>query len=289
MARNGKTFEKRILEKEESNKKFYFLKPDDVYNKYYLKKVKDFTENKSLLTSQEIAKKQQEILKKVTVQEFKPDKPPKQFEFIADAPSISPLDLNIVKLTAQFVARNGKQFLTDLMNREQMNSEFDFLRPQHILFPYFAKMIEQYTKILIPSKNILKDIRAELTEEGIKNVLNDVQYREKYIQYEEKQVQIENQKIEKERLAYSSIDWHDFVVVEEVNYELDEIGDFPKPITPETLGCRLINDLRNEENYDVDMEIESEIEVKNEKDISHQKMSLLKSTILNLLRSHLLL
>ena len=28
---------------------------------------------------------------------------------------------NIVKLTAQFVARNGRQFLTNLMNREQVS------------------------------------------------------------------------------------------------------------------------------------------------------------------------
>jgi len=266
VARNGKSFETKIQEKEVSNKKFYFLRPDDIYNKYYLKKIQDFTENKNLLTSQEIAKKQQEILKKLIVQEFKPDKPPKQFEFLTDPPSISPLDLNVVELTAQFVARNGKQFLTDLMNKEQKNPEFDFLRPQHILFPYFAKLLEQYTKILIPPKDLLKDLRAELTKEGIENVLNDVKYRAKYINYEEKQAQIEIEKIEKERLAYNSVDWHEFVVVEDVNYEFNEIGDFPRPITPETLGSRLITDLRNEEDEtsDVDMDIEAEKEIPKE-------------------------
>jgi hypothetical protein len=30
-------------------------------------------------------------------------------------------DLDVVKLTAQFVARNGRHFLTNLMNREQRN------------------------------------------------------------------------------------------------------------------------------------------------------------------------
>jgi hypothetical protein len=29
--------------------------------------------------------------------------------------------LDVVKLTAQFVARNGRHFLTNLMNREQRN------------------------------------------------------------------------------------------------------------------------------------------------------------------------
>lgn len=266
VARNGKIFETKIQEKEVSNKKFYFLRSDDIYNKYYLKKIHDFTENKNLLTSQEIAKKQQEIFKKLIVQEFKPDKPPKQFEFITDPPSLSLLDLNVVELTAQFVARNGKQFLTDLMNNEQKNPEFDFLRPQHILFPYFAKLLEQYTKILIPPRDLLKDLRAECTKEGIENVLNDVKYRAKYINYEKKQAQIEIEKIEKERLAYNSVDWHEFVVVEDINYEFNEIGNFPKPITPETLGSHLITVLRNEEDEtsDVDMDIEAEKEIPNE-------------------------
>lgn len=54
---------------------------------------------------------------------------------------------DVVKLTAQFVARNGSQFLTTLMNKEQRNYQFDFLRPQHSLFNYFTKLVEQYTKV----------------------------------------------------------------------------------------------------------------------------------------------
>ena len=56
----------------------------------------------------------------------------------------------MVKLTAQFVARNGRQFLTNLMNREQRNYQFDFLRPQHSLFQYFTRLLEQYTKAWLP-------------------------------------------------------------------------------------------------------------------------------------------
>lgn len=52
-----------------------------------------------------------------------------------------------MKLTAQFVARNGRQFLTSLMNREARNYQFDFLRPQHSLFQYFTRLLEQYTKV----------------------------------------------------------------------------------------------------------------------------------------------
>lgn len=61
----------------------------------------------------------------------------------------------VVKLTAQFVARNGRQFLTNLMNRDK-SYQFDFLRPQHSLFGYFTKLVEQYTKVRI--QNIVLQI-----------------------------------------------------------------------------------------------------------------------------------
>lgn len=80
-----------------------------------------------------------------------PKEPPPEFEFIADPPSISAFDLDVVKLTAQFVARNGRQFLTQLMQKEQRNYQFDFLRPQHSLFNYFTKLVEQYTKVTLTS------------------------------------------------------------------------------------------------------------------------------------------
>ena len=64
-------------------------------------------------------------------------------------------------MTAQFVARNGRQFLTTLMNREQRNNQFDFLRPQHSLFQYFTKLLEQYTKVLIPPKDLMKRLAEE--------------------------------------------------------------------------------------------------------------------------------
>ena len=54
---------------------------------------------------------------------------------------------DIIKLTAQFVARNGAQFMDQLMVREQKNETFDFLRKNHILFTFFTKMVEQYSKV----------------------------------------------------------------------------------------------------------------------------------------------
>uniref|UniRef100_A0A1B6LWF0 SURP motif domain-containing protein n=1 Tax=Graphocephala atropunctata TaxID=36148 RepID=A0A1B6LWF0_9HEMI len=158
VARNGPEFESRIRQNEVGNPKFNFLSLGDPYHAYYQHKVKEFREGrgqepvavppgfqqKAVASSTQL--KQQELLKQAEA--FIPKDPPVEFEFIADPPSISALDLDVVKLTAQFVARNGRQFLTNLMNREQRNYQFDFLRPQHSLFQYFTKLLEQYTKVI---------------------------------------------------------------------------------------------------------------------------------------------
>ena len=56
---------------------------------------------------------------------------------------------DIVKLTAQFVAKNGTSFLERLMQREQRSYQFDFLRKHHPLFSYFTKLVEQYSKVCV--------------------------------------------------------------------------------------------------------------------------------------------
>lgn len=59
------------------------------------------------------------------------------------------LSRDVVKLTAQFVAKNGKSFLQTLIQKEQKNYLFDFLRPQHGHFQYFTKLVEQYSKVFL--------------------------------------------------------------------------------------------------------------------------------------------
>lgn len=44
--------------------------------------------------------------------------PPAEYEYIADPPSISAFDLDIVRLTALFAAKNGRTFINHIMNKE---------------------------------------------------------------------------------------------------------------------------------------------------------------------------
>ncbi|XP_043924458.1 splicing factor 3A subunit 1 [Protopterus annectens] len=277
VARNGPEFEARIRQNEINNPKFNFLNPNDPYHAYYRHKVNEFKEGKGQEPSAAIPKVMQQqstaqqLPQKVQAQVIQetiiPKEPPPEYEFIADPPSISAFDLDVVKLTAQFVARNGRQFLTQLMQKEQRNYQFDFLRPQHSLFNYFTKLVEQYTKILIPPKGLLLKLKKEA--ESQKEVLDQVKYRVEWAKFQERERRKEEEEKEKERVAYAQIDWHDFVVVETVDFQPNEQGNFPPPTTPEELGARILIQERYEkfgESEEVEMEVESESEEEEEED-----------------------
>ncbi|XP_058813411.1 splicing factor 3A subunit 1 [Topomyia yanbarensis] len=278
VARNGPEFESRIRQNELGNPKFNFLSPGDPYHAYYQHKVREIREGRNDISSAVVPAgiqqlksaasaaaqlKQQELLKAVREEQFVPKDPPQEFEFIADPPSISALDLDIVKLTAQFVARNGRLFLTNLMNREQRNYQFDFLRPQHSLFQYFTKLLEQYTKILVPPKDLMNKLKIESApgRSSMNVVLEQVKYRANWNKHQDMQRRREEEKVERERVAYAQIDWHDFVVVEVVDYQPYESGNFPPPTTPDEVGARVLMEERlTEDDHDIEMQIESDDE-----------------------------
>lgn len=275
VARNGPEFEARIRQNEINNAKFNFLNQGDPYNAYYQHKVKEAKEGKiqpelalaptpTKPGQQQSAGGKQEI-SKIVEQPIVPKEPPPEFEFVADPPSISALDLDIVKLTAQFVARNGRQFLTNLMNREQRNYQFDFLRPQHSLFNYFMKLLEQYTKILVPGKDLMARLKRE--SEDAKVILDQVRYRVEWTKLQEAQKRREEEEAERERVQYAQIDWHDFVVVETVDYQPSEQGLFPPPTNPDEVGSRVLAQQRmEEEGEEVEMEVESDEEAGSDKE-----------------------
>ncbi|KAH9490718.1 splicing factor 3a, subunit 1 [Bulinus truncatus] len=265
VARNGPEFENRIRQNEVNNPKFNFLQPTDAYHGYYQHKVAEFKEGKAQepqapkITSQYLGVRPQETQK--IVETFVPKDPPPEYEFMCDPPSISAYDLDVVKLTAQFVARNGRQFLTTVMQKEQRNYLFDFLRPQHSLFTYFTKLVEQYTKILIPPKNLKEKLNKEVNHP--KEILDQVKYRVDWAKHQDREKKKEEEALEKERVAYAQIDWHDFVVVETVDFQPTEIGNLPAPTTPEEVGARILQMerfVRGEIPIDdaVEMEVESE-------------------------------
>lgn len=265
VARNGPEFEVRIRGNEADNPKFNFLNPNDPYYAYYEHKLKEFREIDTsepvaiLPVTKEAPKIGQQLKQKIqqqVVETIVPKDPPPVFEYMSNPPTISAIDLDIVKLTAQFVAKNGKAFLTNLMTREQRNYQFDFLRPQHSLFQYFTRLVEQYTKILLPPGDISERLEKDIVDPW--KVLERIQYRVEWQKYQEREKRKEEDEKERERIAFAQIDWHDFVVVETVNFREQEVSNLPPPVTRDQLGARILAQERLEKEQGGDEELPNE-------------------------------
>lgn len=250
MARNGIVFEgtsgaassgrgpaltgaDRIREKEKHNPKFSFLSTNDAYNAYYLWRLSEIKEGRGNAVA---AGRSNEV----AAEEEKPQGPPEpaEFQFSARMPNISAQDLEVVRLTALFVAKNGRQFMTTLSQRETGNYQFDFLRPQHSLHNFFQRLVDQYTTLLRAGGidgegGKLQQQRIQELEANVKDkfhVLARAKERAEWFKYQDEQKQKKEEEIEKEKMSYAQIDWHDFVVVETVLFtEADDQALLPAP------------------------------------------------------------
>ena len=83
-------------------------------------------------------------------------------------------------------------------------------------------------------------------------ILDDVNYRVEWGKYQERIKKQQQEKVEKERVAYAEIDWHDFVIVETVDFQ--SMGYFISSITSKLvkiliedidINCRKLNSLQN--------------------------------------------
>ncbi|EEA19579.1 SF3a splicing factor complex subunit [Talaromyces marneffei ATCC 18224] len=232
-ARNGPVFEQRIREKEQSNPKFSFLSPGDAYAAYYLWRLDEIKEGRG--TDVSAGRPGEAVVTPVPEKPKGPASPP-EFHFSARMPIINAQDLEVVKLTALFVAKRGKSFMTSLSQREARNFQFDFLRPQHSLYQFFTRLVDQYTILLTK-----EGIDAETTEKrrleelatNTKNkyhILDRAKQRAEWVKYQEQQKQKKEEEEEKERIEYAQIDWHDFAVVETVLFtEADDQIELPPP------------------------------------------------------------
>ncbi|POM70734.1 Splicing factor 3 subunit, partial [Phytophthora palmivora] len=255
VANNGRAFESRIVG-ERMSAKFSFLREADPYHAYYEHKVSEFIAKKDEPQEQEqeqaseqqtqVAKQQdktQEVVKAaetsgdvvvekkavqdVTAQVAKKIKekelePPPEEKFIIKHPTLSALDQEIMYLTAQYTALSGSSFLSGLATREQRNPQFDFLKPTHPLFAYFTALVESYTLVLAKQDTQMKRIT-----EGMDRmmVLDRCVHRMEWQRTEQERRDKEAAESDAERRALTQIDWHDFVIVETINFDdEDDLG-----------------------------------------------------------------
>lgn len=233
VARNGVVFEDRIREKEKHNPKFSFLSPNDAYSAYYAWRLEEVRAGRGTAVS---AGRAGEVAPAPAPEKPQGPAAPPEFHFSARMPNINAQDLEVVRLTALFVAQNGRSFMTTLSQKETRNYQFDFLRPQHSLYQFFSRLVDQYTILLqSASSDAVHAQQARIQElESYAadrfTILGRAKQRAGWVKYQEEQKQKNEEEAEKERMEYAQIDWHDFVVVETVLFEeADDQADLPPP------------------------------------------------------------
>ncbi len=241
VARNGPDFEKRILGSEKSNQKFNFLLPTDPYNAYYQSKIAAFKEEAAGGDAAAVQAKAEEAAKAAAEKSgiavvagtgsarAKVLQAPAKAEYSVDVPpGITSLDLDVIKLTAQFVARNGKTFLTGLTSREHSNPQFNFLKPTHSMFGFFTSLADAYSKVLMPPKGLSEQLKKDEDKSAL---LERALQRLEWDRTQEAAKKQEDDELEREREAMAMIDWHDFVVVETIDFFDEEDEELPMPLT----------------------------------------------------------
>ncbi|GAV58127.1 Surp domain-containing protein/PRP21_like_P domain-containing protein, partial [Cephalotus follicularis] len=287
VAKNGSEFEKRIIASNANNPKFNFLSTSDPYHAYYQHRLFEFrAQNQSsgqqpplepadsstpesapsvsAADSNEAALAAAAAKTDPTAQ-FRPPvrqplEPPEAEQYTVRIPEgITGEELDIIKLTAQFVARNGKPFLTGLTSREMNNPQFHFLKPTHSMFMFFTTLADAYSKVLMPPRGLTEKLRNSIAD--MTTVLERCLHRLEWEKSQEQARQKAEDEIEQERMQMAMIDWHDFVVVESIDFANDEDEDLPTPMTLEEVISRSkISAMEEDEIVEPGKEIEMEMD-----------------------------
>ncbi|KAI9107758.1 hypothetical protein K1719_021094 [Acacia pycnantha] len=285
VAKNGLEFEKRIIANNAGNVKFNFLNSSDPYHAYYQHRLAEFRAQNQSSTQQSPLQPLDSALSEPTISapasdgndaaaaptatksdpssQFKPVRkvlePPEAEQYTVRLPEgITGEELDIIKLTAQFVARNGKSFLTGLTSREVNNPQFHFLKPTHSMFTFFTSLADAYSKVLMPPKGLTEKLRKSVSD--MTTVLERCVNRLEWERSQDQARQKAEDEIEQERVHMAMIDWHDFVVVETIDFVDDEDKELPPPMTLEEVIRRSKVSSMEEDVVEPEKEVEMEMD-----------------------------
>ncbi|XP_028078820.1 probable splicing factor 3A subunit 1 isoform X1 [Camellia sinensis] len=280
VAKNGPEFEKRIIANNAGNAKFNFLNASDPYHAYYQHRLSEFRAQNQTSSLQQPsdtsasesapsvpdADGNEAVTKSDPSAQFRPVRKvlesPEAEQYTVRLPEgITGEELDIIKLTAQFVARNGKSFLTGLTSREINNPQFHFLKPTHSMFMLFTSLADAYSKVLMPPKGLTDKLKKSVTD--MTTVLERCLHRLEWERSQEQARQKAEDEIEQERVQMAMIDWHDFVVVESIDFADDEDEELPAPMTLEEVIRRskmsaVVEEDIVEPGKEVEMEMDEE-------------------------------
>ncbi|KAF2149912.1 hypothetical protein K461DRAFT_281149 [Myriangium duriaei CBS 260.36] len=227
--RRGPEYEDRMKEMGAKETKMQFVFPDNVYHAYYLWRKKEISEGRGDPNEEGAVAAAMKKTRKG------PTEPP-AFEFSARMPTISAIDLEIVKLTALFVAVRGSGWMTRFSQSYGQVPQFQFLRPQHSFHQYFTRMIDQYRELLTTGEKDLAERQKRRMEELEQNIedkyhiLDKAKQRAEWVKYQDTQKVQKQEAAEADKVAWAQIDWHDFAVVATIEFtEADERANLPEP------------------------------------------------------------
>ncbi|KAF4119884.1 splicing factor 3A subunit 1 [Geosmithia morbida] len=264
VARNGAVFEDRIRDRESSNPKFSFLSSTDAYHAFYQWRLSEIRAGRG--TAVAAGRPAAAGGGGDAAEAEKPKGPPKpaDFEFSARMPRINQKDLDVMRLTALFVAKNGRQFMTQLAQREAGNPQFQFLIPNHTLHNFFQHTVDQYTGLLRAGGlggeggKLQEERVAALEADGAdrQRVLRRARQRAEYSKFQDQERHKREAEVQERKEEFARIDWGDFVVVETINFsDADNEVNLPPPTSLSELQYASLED-RNNASIGASMRIE---------------------------------
>ncbi|ESQ35345.1 hypothetical protein EUTSA_v10006856mg [Eutrema salsugineum] len=277
VSKNGLEFEKRIIARNASNAKFNFLSSSDPYHAFYQHKLNEYRAqnqdgthttdsdgtdlqlDSAAAAEGEAGEAQPDAQAQFRVPP-KPLEPPEPEKYTVRLPEgITSEELDVIKLTAQFVARNGKSFLNGLQSRENNNPQFHFMKPTHSMFPFFTTLVDAYFDVLKPPEDLIDKLRKSAAD--FTTVLERCLHRLEWDRSQEQQRKKEEDEKEQERVQMAMIDWHDFVVVESIDFADEEDEELPPPMTHEEVIRRSkVSAMEEDEIVESGKEVEMEMD-----------------------------
>ncbi|GMI05238.1 hypothetical protein TrRE_jg10060 [Triparma retinervis] len=229
VAKNGRQFESRILSSSEgSTPKFAFMSTSSPYNPYYESRIIFFNNGGDIEEEQNIIQRNREederaleeasrpTSQTVTVTVVDEVKVDRATVDVVGRAILKARKVDAMKLSAQFTAACGTKFMVGLSRKEATNPLFEFLKPSSKNFAYFTALVDSYQKVIRPSAGEVERVGKLSTVPGM---LSTVALRKEYRR------EMRVRRMEEEgggvRLA---VDWHDFVIVETVEFEDGEAG-----------------------------------------------------------------
>ncbi|KAF4548357.1 Pre-mRNA splicing factor PRP21-like protein [Elsinoe fawcettii] len=230
IVRRGEAFERGILDKLDEQPKLSFLKADDYFNAYYQWRKKEIAEGRGYPDVDGA------VMNTSSKPKRRGPEPPSDFTFSARMPTLSAVDLEVIKLTALFYAARGTGWFQKFSQIKGQNPQFGFLKPQHSCNGFFTRLVDQYRLLINSDSGEGLEKRNERIKELEHNVqdkyhiLDRAKQRAEFVKYQETQKEKKEQEQEDEKIAYAQIDWHDFTLVGTIEFtESDDNVELPPP------------------------------------------------------------